>query len=63
MRNAFYGFLSPKVQLKTSLNADVVREFVLAADSAIDVILLSPSITTAPTISTSSNTATPSTRA
>jgi len=42
--DAFYGFLSPKFQLKTSLNADVVREFVLAADSAIDVILLSPSI-------------------
>jgi hypothetical protein len=42
--DAFYGFLSPKFKLKTSLSADVVRESVLAADSATDVILLSPSI-------------------
>lgn len=42
--NAFYGFLSPKFELKTSLNSEVVREFILAADSATDVILLSPSI-------------------
>ena len=42
--DAFYGFLSPKFKLKTSLNADVVRESVLAAGSATDVILLSPSI-------------------
>jgi len=42
--DAYYGFLSPKFKLKTSLSADVVRESVLAADSATDVILLSPSI-------------------
>jgi hypothetical protein len=42
--DAFYGFLSPKFQLKTSLNSDVVRESILAADAAVDVILLSPSI-------------------
>src|SRR5258708_34919225 len=42
--DAFYGFLSPKFQLKTSLNSDVVRESILAADAAADVILLSPSI-------------------
>jgi len=42
--DAFYGFLSPKFKLKTSLSADAVREAVLAADSATDVILLSPSI-------------------
>jgi hypothetical protein len=42
--DAFYGFLSPKFKLKTSLTADMVRESVLAADSATDVILLSPSI-------------------
>jgi hypothetical protein len=42
--NAFYGFLSPKFKLKTSLSSAVVREFVLAADSATDVVLLSPSI-------------------
>jgi hypothetical protein len=41
---AFYGFLSPKFKLKTSLSADAVRESVLAADPATDVILLSPSI-------------------
>lgn len=42
--NAFYGFLSPKFTLKTSLNSAVVREFIRAADSAAEVILLSPSI-------------------
>ena len=42
--NAFYGFLSPKFKLKTGLSSAVVREFVLAADSATDVVLLSPSI-------------------
>ena len=42
--DAFYGFLSPKFKLKTSLSADVVRESVRAAGSATDVILLSPSI-------------------
>src|SRR5882724_842756 len=42
--NAFYGFLSPKFTRKTSLNSAAVREFILAADSATDVILLSPSI-------------------
>jgi hypothetical protein len=42
--NAFYGFLSPKFALKTSLSAAVVHDFILAADSAVDVILLSPSI-------------------
>src|SRR5258708_28578052 len=42
--DAFYGFLSPKFQLKTSLNSDVVRESILAADCAADVRLLSPSI-------------------
>jgi hypothetical protein len=42
--NAFYGFLSPKFQLKTNLNAAAAREFILAADAATEVILLSPSI-------------------
>ena len=42
--NTFYGFLSPKFKLKTSLSAGAVREFILAADSAVDVVLLSPSI-------------------
>jgi hypothetical protein len=42
--NAFYGFLSPKFRLKTSLSAAAVRDFILTADSAADVILLSPSI-------------------
>ena len=42
--NAFYGFLSPKFKLKTSLSSAAVRDFILAADSAADVILLSPSI-------------------
>ena len=42
--NAYYGFLSPKFKLKTSLSSAAVRDFILAADSAADVILLSPSI-------------------
>src|ERR1700723_1623520 len=42
--NTFYGFLSPKFKLKTGLSSDAVREFILAADSAADVVLLSPSI-------------------
>src|ERR1700735_1136649 len=42
--NTFYGFLSPKFQLKTSLSSADVREFILAAGSAVDVVLLSPSI-------------------
>jgi hypothetical protein len=42
--NAFYGFLSPKFALKTGLSAAVVRDFILAADSSVDVVLLSPSI-------------------
>jgi hypothetical protein len=42
--NAFYGFLSPKFRLKTSLSAAAVREFILAADPATDVVLFSPSI-------------------
>ena len=41
---AFYGFLSPKFKLKSSLSSDVVREFILDADTAVDVVLLSPSI-------------------
>ena len=42
--NTFYGFLSPKFKLKTSLSSADVREFILAAGSAVDVVLLSPSI-------------------
>jgi hypothetical protein len=42
--NTFYGFLSPKFKLKTSLGSAAVREFILAADPAVDVVLLSPSI-------------------
>jgi len=42
--DAFYGFLSPKFTLKTSLSAADVREFILSTDVATDVILLSPSI-------------------
>jgi hypothetical protein len=42
--NTFYGFLSPKFRLKTNLTAAMVREVVLAADPATEVILLSPSI-------------------
>ena len=42
--DAFYGFLSPKFKLKTSLSFEVVREFIEAADADTEVILLSPSI-------------------
>src|ERR1700675_279775 len=42
--DAFYGFLSPKFKLKTSLSYDAVREFILEAGTETDVILLSPSI-------------------
>ena len=42
--NTFYGFLSPKFKLKTSLSSADVRVFILAAGSAVDVVLLSPSI-------------------
>ena len=42
--NAFYGFLSPKFKLKTSLSFAATREFILAVDPSTDVILLSPSI-------------------
>jgi hypothetical protein len=42
--DAFYGFLSPKFKLKTSLSCAVVREFIAAADAGAEVILLSPSI-------------------
>src|ERR1700728_1288210 len=42
--SAFYGFLSPKFKLKTSLSSAAVRDFILAADRGTDVILLSPSI-------------------
>src|SRR6204780_3611301 len=42
--NAFYGFLSPKFKLKTNMSSADVREFILAAGSAVDVVLLSPSI-------------------
>ena len=42
--NVFYGFLSPKFQLKTQLTSAAVREFILAADADVDVILFSPSI-------------------
>src|SRR5476651_441474 len=40
--NTFYGFLSPKFKLKTSLSSAAVRDFILAADSAAEIILLSP---------------------
>src|SRR3981081_4085622 len=39
--DAFYGFLSPKFKLKSSLSSDVVREFVAAAGAA-HVVLLTP---------------------
>ena len=42
--DAFYGFLSPKFKLKTSLSSAAVREFILASDDATEVILFSPSI-------------------
>ncbi len=42
--SAYYGFLSPKFKLKTGLTAAMVREFILACDHSLDVILFSPSI-------------------
>jgi hypothetical protein len=42
--NAFYGFLSPKFALKTSLSAAAVHDFIRASDPVVDVVLLSPSI-------------------
>ena len=42
--DAFYGFLSPKFELKTSLNYALVRDFILGSDGATEVVLLSPSI-------------------
>jgi hypothetical protein len=42
--NTFYGFLSPKFKRKTNLSSADVREFILAAGPAVDVVLLSPSI-------------------
>jgi hypothetical protein len=42
--NTFYGFLSPKFKLKTNMSSADVREFILAAGPAVDVVLLSPSI-------------------
>jgi hypothetical protein len=40
----FYGFLSPKFNLKTSLSSAAVREFLAAAGATVEVVLLSPSI-------------------
>lgn len=42
--NTFYGFLSPKFQLKTNLSAAEVHDFIQASDPATDVVLFSPSI-------------------
>jgi hypothetical protein len=42
--DAFYGFLSPKFELKTSLNFALVRDFIVGSDRATEVVLLSPSI-------------------
>jgi hypothetical protein len=42
--NAFYGFLSPKFKLKTSLNSAAVRDFTLSCGPATEVVLFSPSI-------------------
>jgi hypothetical protein len=42
--DAFYGFLSPKFKLKTSLSSAAVRDFILAGGPGADVILFSPSI-------------------
>jgi hypothetical protein len=42
--DAFYGFLSPKFKLKTSLSLGAVRAFIEGADGATEVVLLSPSI-------------------
>lgn len=43
MENAFYGFLSPKFQVKTNLTSGAVHAFV-AQQAAADVVLLSPSL-------------------
>ena len=42
--SAFYGFLSPKFELKTNLDSAAVRRFVESVGAEVDVILLSPSI-------------------
>jgi hypothetical protein len=42
--SAFYGFLSPKFAMKTSLSSAVVQDFVRASGPTVDVVLLSPSI-------------------
>src|ERR1700688_4721796 len=42
--DAFYGFLSPKFKLKTSLSLGDVRAFIEGADGATEIVLLSPSI-------------------
>ncbi|HEV7610818.1 MAG TPA: hypothetical protein VGO37_02965 [Steroidobacteraceae bacterium] len=42
--DAFYGFLSPKFKVKTSLDSEAVREFIQACDAGAEVIVLSPSI-------------------
>ena len=42
--SAFYGFLSPKFELKTNLDSAAVRRFVAGVGVDVDVILLSPSI-------------------
>jgi hypothetical protein len=42
--SAFYGFLSPRFKHKTNLSAAKLREFILGADDATEVILFSPSI-------------------
>ena len=41
---AFYGFLSPKFELKTNLDSAAVRRLVEDAGAEVDAILLSPSI-------------------
>jgi hypothetical protein len=42
--DAFYGFLSPKFKHKTNLSSAMVRDFILTADAAAEVVLFSPSI-------------------
>jgi hypothetical protein len=44
--DAFYGFLSPKFNIKTNLTAVQVAEFIRRCDSATEVVLFSPSIHT-----------------
>src|ERR1700722_4511655 len=41
---AFYGFLSPKLKLKTNLSAADVVEYIRGSGEATDVVLSSPSI-------------------